>query len=82
MPLNDRLGLGNVSLGINLNFSFLQDSFLCIQMLVVGPLLQIAAFLVQYLELPFPIFALSFGLGGIGKVFQVDITLYPVKNYI
>jgi hypothetical protein len=51
-------------------------------MLVVGPLLQIAAFLVQYLELPFPIFALSFGLGGIGKVFQVDITLYPVKNYI
>ena len=40
-------------------------------MLVVGPLLQIAAFLVQFLELPFPIFALSFGLGGIGRVFQV-----------
>jgi len=39
-------------------------------MLVVGPLFQIAAFLLQFLHLPFPIFALSFGLGGIGMVFQ------------
>ena len=51
-------------------------------MLVVGPLLQIAAFLVQFLHLPFPIFALSFGLGGIGRVFQVSIIYYiSVKNY-
>ena len=49
-------------------------------MLVVGPLFQIAAFLIQYLELPFPIFALSFGIGGIGRVFQVGI-IYPCKNY-
>ena len=47
-------------------------------MLVVGPLFQIVAFLVQFLELPFPIFALSFGLGGIGRVFQVGI-IYPSK---
>jgi hypothetical protein len=45
-------------------------------MLVVGPLFQIAAFLVQFLQLPFPIFALSFGLGGIGRVFQVGIICY------
>ena len=45
-------------------------------MLVVGPLFQIAAFLIQFLELPFPIFALSFGLGGIGRVFQVSIYTY------
>jgi hypothetical protein len=44
-------------------------------MLVIGPLFQIAAFLVQFLELPFPIFALSFGIGGIGRVFQVGIKL-------
>ena len=41
-------------------------------MLVVGPLFQIAAFLVQFLALPFPAFALSFALGGIGMVFQVS----------
>ena len=40
------------------------------QILVVGPLFQIAAFLVQFLALPFPAFALSFTLGGIGMVFQ------------
>jgi hypothetical protein len=37
-------------------------------MLVVGPLFQITVFLVQFLELPFPIFALSVGLGGIFRV--------------
>ena len=42
-------------------------------MLVVGPLFQIAAFLVQFLELPFLIIALPFGLGGIGGIFQVGI---------
>jgi hypothetical protein len=40
-------------------------------MLVVGPLFQIAAFLIQFLAqflaLPFPAFALSFVLGGIGN---------------
>ena len=41
-------------------------------MLVVGPLFQIVAFLVQFLALPFPAFALSFALGGIGMVFQVS----------
>ena len=41
-------------------------------MLVVGPLFQIAAFLVQFLAPPFPAFALSFVLGGIGMVFQVS----------
>ena len=45
-------------------------------MLVVGPLFQIVAFLVQFLALPFPIFALSFALGGIGIVFQVGIKKY------
>ena len=43
------------------------------QMLLVGPLFQIAAFLVQLLALPFPTFALSFALCGIGLVFQVGI---------
>ena len=50
------------------------------QMLVVGPLFQIAAFLVQFLALPFPAFALSFALGGIGIVFQVCIILYIDKD--
>ena len=45
-------------------------------MLVVAPLFQIAAFLIQFLALPFPIFALSFGLGGIGRVFQVGHIFY------
>ena len=44
-----------------------------LQMLVVGPLFHIAAYLVQFLALPFPAFALSFLLGGIGMVFQVGI---------
>ena len=42
-------------------------------MLVVGPLFQITAFLIQFLELPFPIFALSYSISGIGTVFQVSI---------
>jgi hypothetical protein len=48
-------------------------------MLVVGPLFQISAFLVQFLALPFPAFALSFALGGIGMVFQVSI-IYIFKG--
>ena len=51
------------------------------QMLVVGPLFQIAAFLVQFLALPFPLFASSFALGGIGIVFQVGIIYIFIKNY-
>jgi len=42
-------------------------------MLVVGCLFQIAAFVIQFLELSFPLFVLSFGLGGIGMAFQVGI---------
>ena len=50
-------------------------------MLVVGPLFQISAFLVQFLALPFPAFVLSFFLGGIGMVFQVSIIyLYITTN--
>jgi hypothetical protein len=41
-------------------------------MLVIGPLFQIATFLVQFLALRFPTFALSFALGRIGMVFQVS----------
>jgi hypothetical protein len=43
-------------------------------MLVVGSLFQMAAFFVQFLELSFPLFVLSFSLGGIGMAFQVGIT--------
>ena len=45
-------------------------------MLVVGALFQVAAFLVQYLALPFPAFALSFALTGIGLTTQVN-NIYP-----
>ena len=44
------------------------------QILVVGSLFQVAACLVQFLQLSFPLFVLSFGLGGIGISFQVRIT--------
>ena len=44
-----------------------------LQMLVVGPLLHIPAFLIQFLALPFPIFAFSYSISGIGSVFQVGI---------
>ena len=44
-----------------------------LQMLVLGPLFQILALLVQFLALPFPAFALSYVLGGIGMAFQVSI---------
>ena len=43
-------------------------------MLVVGSLFQMAAFFVQFLKLSFPLFVLSFSLGGIGMAFQVGIT--------
>ena len=43
------------------------------QLLVAGSLFQVVACLVQYLQLSFPIFALSFGLAGIGMSFQVCI---------
>ena len=74
MPLGDRLGLGKVSFYWTLFLFFTKLNLMVIrQMLVVGPLFQIAAFLVQFLALPFPAFALSFLLGGIGMVFQVSI---------
>lgn len=44
------------------------------QLLVVGSLFQIASCLVQFLQLSFPLFVLSFGIGGIGMSFQVRIT--------
>ena len=43
-------------------------------MLVVGSLFQMASSFVQFLEPSFPLFVLSFGLGGIGMAFQVGIT--------
>ena len=52
-----------------------------LQILVVGCLLQSAAFFVQFLALPFPAFALSFVLGGIGMVLQVGIIFIYMKNY-
>ena len=39
---------------------------------VVGPLFTIAAFLVQFLALPYPAFALYFFLRKIGMVFQAS----------
>ena len=71
MPLNNKLGLGKVS--VQANDLFYDTNLLFIQMLVVGPLFQITAFLIQFLALPFPIFALSFSISGIGTVFQVGI---------
>ena len=48
-----------------------------LQMLVVGALFQGAAFLAQFLALPFPAFVLSYVFTGIGMVFQVSsITIY------
>ena len=49
-------------------------------MLVLGPLFQILAFLLQFLAIPFPAFALSFGLAGIGRVFQVSICYISIKK--
>jgi len=75
IPLNDRLGLGKVRL-IKPTFYFYKHQYhkpFIFQMLVFGCLLQIAAFSIQSLELPFPLFVLSFGLGGIGLAFQVGI---------
>jgi hypothetical protein len=69
MPLSDSLGLGKV----RIYFHTILKLMAIPQMLVIGPLFQIAAFLVQFLALPFPAFALSFVLGGIGMVFQVSI---------
>ena len=49
-------------------------------MLVVGVLFQITAFIVQFFAIPFPAFALSFALSGIGNVFQVDILYISLKG--
>jgi hypothetical protein len=46
---------------------------------VVGALFHFAAFLIQFLALPFPAFALSFAISGIGNVFQVNIYIYPKR---
>jgi hypothetical protein len=48
-------------------------------MLVVGVLFQITAFTVQFFAIPFPAFALSFTLSGIGNVFQV-IIIYILRR--
>jgi len=63
------LGCTGVIVGALLNMP-LSDRLGLGKMLVVGPLFQIAAFLIQYLELPFPLFVLSSALSGIGTVFQ------------
>ena len=53
-------------------------------MLVVGSLVQVVVFAIQALALPFPLFALSFAVGGIGIAIQVshlrltDTNLCPV----
>jgi hypothetical protein len=41
-------------------------------MLVVGALIQIVAFLFEIFAPPFPVFALSFALAGMGSVFEVS----------
>ena len=40
---------------------------------MVGALVQIVAFVLEFLAPPFPAFALSFSLAGMGNVFQVNI---------
>ena len=40
---------------------------------MVGALSQIVAFLVEFTAPPFPVFALSFALAGMGSVFQVNV---------
>ena len=72
MPLSDRFGLGKVSI-LTLFFPTRRKVMVILQMVVVGSLFQITAFFVQFLALPFPAFALSFVLGGIGMVFQVSV---------
>ena len=52
--------------------NFISHKF-ALQMLVVGPLLHVPAFLIQFLALPFPIFAFFYSISGIGSVFQVGI---------
>jgi hypothetical protein len=82
MQLSDRLGLGKVGFS-TLFFYITRLKLMAIhQMLVVGALFQIAAFLVQFLALPFPAFALSFTLGGIGIVFQVGIIYKEIQAII
>ena len=73
IPFNNKLGLGRVSIYANDLFFLSKFHNFALQMLVVGPLFQITAFLIQFLALPFPIFALSFSISGIGTVFQVGI---------
>ncbi|KAF8805637.1 MFS general substrate transporter [Phlegmacium glaucopus] len=63
------LGCTGVVLGALANMP-LSDRLGLGNMLVLGSLFQIAAFSIQFLELSFPIFVLSFGLGGIGIAFQ------------
>ena len=72
MPLIDRFGLGTVSLK-KICYIFTRLKSFLHQLLVVGSLFQIASCLVQFLQLSFPLFVLSFGIGGIGMSFQVRI---------
>ena len=48
-------------------------------MLVVGAVIQIVAFLVEFIAPPFPAFALSFTLAGIGNVFQVNVIYIDIE---
>ena len=70
IPLYNKLGLGRVSIHVN-DIFFLNS--MSLQILVVGPLFQITALLIQFLAPPLPIFALSYAIGGIGTVFLVGI---------
>ena len=72
IPFNNKLGLGRVSIHADELFFSKFHNF-ALQMLVVGPLFQITALLIQFLAPPLPIFALSYAIGGIGTVFLVGI---------
>ena len=53
-------------------YFFIKTQFQQMFVAVVGPLFTIAAFLVQFLALPYPAFALYFFLRKIGMVFQAS----------
>jgi hypothetical protein len=46
-------------------------------MLVVGALVQTAAFIIQAAAPPFPVFAISYALAGFGGALQVHLAVAP-----
>jgi hypothetical protein len=55
-------------------------------MVVIGGLMQIAAFFAESRELSFPLFVISFFFGGAGMVFQVGLLLFinptPTRKFL